>query len=145
EGAELIDRYAPYLETWTGLKPDEVEDVLVGARIDVFPPKVWLVVRTKAPADLAKLRKALRSTRTFHENDRELDEVQPPGLLPMALWLASPRTLVLSRTAADLAKVPLRPAEGIDHLPPPLADLLRYRSEKESLVWLVAHANDWTQ
>jgi hypothetical protein len=115
------------VEKWTGLKPEEIDHVVVGVKVaDRLVPRLTLVVQTTRPLDQEKVRTALRTNR-----------------LPEFVRFATNRTLLLALTAKDLDQVPQAPAAGIDHLSLPLQDLLRHRLGREAPVWLVGFAEHW--
>jgi hypothetical protein len=134
------------LQRLTGLSLDQIDDVMVGLRLEgkALIPGIRVVVQTRSSYDADDLRKKLGSKRSKKEGDRPYDLVQPAGLpFEFALWCATPRTYVMCYPAEDLAKVPAEPNPHVERFAAPIADLLRYRSDRDSFFWAVAHADDW--
>jgi hypothetical protein len=135
-------------EKYTGLRRDQIEDVVLGMRLDAkmnLPPPIQLIVRTRSTYDQDQLRQKLGVTRSRQEGSRNVDYIKPPGwpLGEAVLWCATSKTFIICLTAEDMAKVPEQPAPSIDHLPPQIGDLLRYRSDKGTFFYLVGHAEHW--
>jgi hypothetical protein len=62
--------------------------------------------------------------------------------LSLKLWLADERTFVLG-WLSNLDEVPVKPAEGIAHLPAELRDLLETRLAAGTPLWAAGHAEKW--
>ncbi len=134
------------LQRLAGLSLDQLEDVMVGLRLEGKPliPGIRVVVQTRSSYDADDLRKKLGSKRSKKEGDRPYDLVQPAGVpFEFALWCATPRTFVMCYPAEDIGKVPAEPNPNVDRFSAPIADLLRYRSDRDTFFWVVAHADDW--
>src|SRR5262249_45438468 len=107
------------LAGWVGLKLEEIDHLVLGVKADdPFPPPGLLVARTRAPYDAGEVRRALGAERAPGGGKKRLYKVEPPGMrMPLVLWLADERTLVLGLVADHLGEVPETPAEGVEHLP----------------------------
>jgi hypothetical protein len=106
-----------------------------------------LIVRTNSAYDPDRLRKNLGATRSRQQGSKFVDFVKVPWwpLGEAVLWCATSRTFVICLNAEDMDKVPDQPAPNVDHLPPPIVSLLKYRSDKGTFFWFVAHADHWDQ
>jgi hypothetical protein len=130
------------LEGWTGLRPEEVDHVVLGVKADdPLPPRLNVVVRTRRPYDAAKVRAALKA-RPAVGGTKELYRFDGPGV-PLVLWSADDRTLVLGLLATHLEAVPLRPRDGLEALVPELRPILRERMRPAGPVWAAGSARDW--
>jgi hypothetical protein len=131
------------IEKWTGLRPGEVDHVVLGVKADdPLPPRLNIVVRTRQPYDAAKVREALKARRAGGGN-KELYRFEGPGGVPLVLWCADERTLVLGLLANHLEAVPLRPRDDLGALVPELRPILRERMRPAGPVWVAGHARDW--
>ncbi|HZY89460.1 MAG TPA: hypothetical protein VFE78_31855 [Gemmataceae bacterium] len=131
------------LEGWTGLRPEEVGHVVVGVKADdPLPPRLNVVVRTRQPYDAAKVRAALKARRAGG-GQKELYRFDGPGGVPLVLWCADERTLVVGLLATHLEAVPLRPRDDLGSLVPELRPILRERMRPAGPVWAAGHAADW--
>lgn len=139
------------LPEWTGLTVDELDHLLLGVVVhegdepELTPP-VHLVVRTRSPYDAARVRAALKAGKPREEpapggGRRTVYTASVRGL-PLALWLADERTLVLG-LFSRLETVPAQPREQLDHLPEEVRTLVEQRLDAESPAWAVGHARDW--
>jgi hypothetical protein len=154
EGRDMIDRLGLgeggmlNLEKITGLKLDQIEDAMVGLHMAEKPlvPDFCVVVRTRGAYDAGELRNRLGSKASKKDGERAYNVVQPPGLpLEFSLWCPSSRTFVLCYPPDRLVKTPVEPNVEIDRFAPSIADLLRYRSDRDTFFWIVAHAEDWNK
>jgi hypothetical protein len=70
--------------------------------------------------------------------------LNPPRLgLEMNMWCATSRTLVICHRPEDFERIPDTPRPNADHLAPPLIELLKHRTDRDSFLWLVGHSEDW--
>ena len=159
EGREMIERLGLgaggnlNLEGWTGLNLDQIEDVMVGFKLagqvllpGIRLPGIRIVVQTKSGYDADELRKRLGTKRSKKEGERSYDVVQPPGLpFEFALWCCTAKTFVLCYPVEDFARIPAEPNPHVERFAPPIADLLRYRSDRDDFLSAVAHADDWNK
>jgi hypothetical protein len=138
------------LRDLTGLDVEDIDHAVLGMVLargegPDLPP-TYLVVRTRRPFNAPQLRAALKA--------REGREVETPDGgkrvvysaavrgLPMTLWLPGDRTVVLG-LLGDLAGVPSRPNEGLDHLSAVLRKLIEARISTGMAAWAAGHADDW--
>jgi hypothetical protein len=133
-GAEF--RFAD-LEKWTGLKPEEMDHLVVGGRLDVLPPRVTLVVRTRRPYHGGKILAALQANRAAGRNGAFTFEVPNLPLKPEFRFLDS-RTVAVGVFPGSLDTVSPRPHTGIDHLPDDVRLLLQERMKPGGPLWAVA-------
>jgi len=133
------------VERLTGLRRDEIEEVLLGLKVDAnLIPKVRLIVRTRSTYDAEALRTKLGSFRTKQEGAKTLDSIRPPGIpIEAVLWCATAKTFVITLTPEDMDKVPDQPSKDVNRLAPQLVDLMRYRGEKGTFFWLMGHSDNW--
>jgi hypothetical protein len=131
------------LEGWTGLRMNEVDHVVVGVKADdPLPPRLNVVVRTRQPYDAAKVRAALKA-RLTGGGKKQLYRFDTPGGVPLVLWCADERTLVVGLLATHLEDMPLRPRDDLSALVPELRPILRERMRPAGPVWAAGHARDW--
>src|SRR5262249_26444919 len=111
---------------WTGVEVDNLDHLVLGVVVrdgaDAdLTPAVHLVVRTRKPYQAERVRVALKATRTHDERTPEGGKrtlySASVGKLPVQLWLADERTLVVG-LFSTMEQVPGKPQEGLTHLPP---------------------------
>jgi hypothetical protein len=141
------------LRDWLGLDVEDVDHVVLGVVLrnprdapDLTPP-AHLVVRTRRPYSANQLRAALkagqsRQARAPGGGKRTVYEAKVGGL-PMTLWLADDRTIVLALANEELEGVPERPAEGLDHLSAEVRVLIEKRLSPGMVLWAAGHSEDW--
>jgi hypothetical protein len=135
-------------EKYFGIKRDQIEDVVIGVKLDLrLPyPDFRIIVRTKSAYDADAIRKKLGRTGSKPLGAKTVDTLSPPRLpIELVMWCATARTLVICHRPEDMEKIPDVPHETCDHLAAPIADLLKYRSDRDSFLWLVAHNDDWSK
>jgi hypothetical protein len=131
------------VEKWTGLRPEEVDHVVLGVKADdALPPRLNVVVRTREPYDAAKVRAALKARRAGG-GKKELYRFDGPGGVPLVLWCADERTLVVGLLATHLEAVPVKPRDDLGALVPELRPILSERMRPAGPVWAAGHARDW--
>lgn len=137
------------LEKWTGLKAEEIDQVVLGLKVmdGRIIPRMTVVVETRQPYDSEALRKTLRAKRSVQRNGKTLYPFQLPFLkiadVPAELWCPTETLLVIGLEPNDLDAVPLTPQPGLEHLSPCLQGLLSARMGKDSTAILVADTEDW--
>jgi hypothetical protein len=143
---------ASSLEAWTGLKLEQIDHVVVGAEAeDRLTPPVHLIVRTREPYDAERVRSALGlrtplTEETPEGGTRKVYRFTARGggrQLPMRLWFADDRTLVVGLLTVDLTTVPSRPHRGSDDLPAAVREVLQTRVGPSAPLWAVGHSQDW--
>ena len=135
-------------DKYLGIKRDQIEDVVIGVKIDLrIPiPDFRIIVRTKSAYDAEAVRAELGRTGSKPIGTKTVDTLSPPGLpIQMVMWCATARTLIICHRPEDMEKIPDVPHENCDQLPAPMVDLLKYRSDRDSFLWLVAHNEDWSK
>jgi len=134
------------LQKLVGLPRDQVEEAMLGLRVDkLFPPRIRVVVRTKRDIDLDAIYEKLGRKSSKNEGGREYAVVQPSALpgLEVAIWSPSPRTLIAVYPPTDLEQIPSEPNMNAERFAKPLADLLKERPERDTFFWVAAHSDDW--
>ena len=140
-----VDINADLLERWTGLKPEEVDHLVLGVKADEgIPPRSVLVVRTVRPYDADAVRTALQAESVGVRDGKTLYKCKPRdgGLRPI-LWCADERTLVFGLLEKHLEAVPNQPAAGLERLPAEVRTLLEERLDSAGPAWVVGYAADW--
>ena len=135
-------------EKFLGVKRDQIEDVLVGMKLDgqLRIPDFRLIVRTKSAYDPDKIREKLGRTGSKPLGTKTVDTLSPPRLpFELVLWCATPRTLIICHRPEDMQKIPDDPHPTSDHLSSAMTDVLKYRTDRDSFLWLVAHSDDWSK
>ncbi|HLZ09360.1 MAG TPA: hypothetical protein VKT80_12270, partial [Chloroflexota bacterium] len=132
-----------------GVKLDQVEDVVVGLNPNPIPD-FRVIVRTKSSYDADGIRNKLGRTGSKQLGTKTVDTLALPWLprwLPVepVLWCATPRTLIICSRADDMQKIPDEPRANPDHLPAPIVELLKHRSDRDSFLWLVGYSEDWSK
>jgi hypothetical protein len=149
EGRDTLDRVAPDLERFAGLKPDQIEAAVIGLRVDNnIIPRMRIVIRSKSEIGLDAVRAKLGARSPKTEKDREYFPFQArlgPLSPEFALWSPAPHTLVAVYPADELSKIPAQPDNNADRFAAPIAELLHSRAERDSFLWLAAHADDWSK
>lgn len=148
DAAKLLEEPYPAMLDWvlntvkkrTGMTLREVDHFILGTELDVKLPTLVLVVQTHRPYSLGDIQKAmLPATATVHEG-QPLYRFPTPPFGEAFLWCRAPKTLIFlwrpeSVDRKDLATIPK--GNAVDPVPPPLADFMTKRLEKQSLMWLV--------
>lgn len=137
------------VEKWTGLKREEINQVVLGLKLDGHGiPRLTLVVQTRDPYGEKEVREALHADRPIERGGKTLYRFKLPVAAPLAtqaeLWCASDTILVIG-LAQDLDAVPLSPQSGVDHFSAPLQGLLRDQVSYNPQAWVVAHSDQWNK
>jgi hypothetical protein len=132
------------LESWTGIKVDDLDYVLFGVKIqDRVLPRMTLVVETRRDYDQAKLKSALKVGRRSERDGRTLFRFRPSDAsLEATVWFAGERTLVFGLIPEDFADVPITPSAPGHALAPALTGSLQPMADTTRL-WLVGEARNW--
>ncbi len=136
------------LPSWVGLQAEEIDHLVLGARIkdDIVPP-FYLVIRTVRPHDAEELRKRLnKSKRVASASKKKLFEFRPLKRdIPVHAWFADERTVVLALIAEQLESLPNEPVAELRQFAPELRRVLRERRELVAPIWMAGHSPDWTK
>jgi hypothetical protein len=151
QARELLDRIGLgqgdlNVEALTGLRRDDISEIVLGLHVgNQLLPAIRLIVKTRQSLEPEKVAQKLGAFRTATAGSKTIQRIKPPGLpLEAGMWCPDARTLVICSPPEDLANVPDEPFKSVDLLSAPLADLLKYRPEKETVCWAVAHHADWS-
>jgi hypothetical protein len=129
------------LEGWTGLRPEELDHVVVGARLDVLPPRVTLVARTRRPYDPSSILAALKAGSASGGKGAYAFEVPNVPLKPELRFLDA-RTLAVGVFPGSLDAVSPRPRTGINHLSDELRYVLQERMKPGGPLWFAGTISD---
>ncbi len=136
---------ADLLERWTGLKPREIDHVVIGVRAEEpIPTPTVVVVRTMRPYDRSAVMAALGAEPSANAaGGKTIYQGRPAdgGFRPM-VWFADERTLVVGLMARHLEAVPDRPAVGLERLSAEVRERLQELSP-DGPVWVVGQSPDW--
>ena len=134
------------LERWTGLKQEDLNQLVLGVKLDKFSASFVLVAQTRAPYDPETVRKALGATRSDKRGPKTCYPFNlGNSVFQAALWCPSENVLVVAFTPERLGDVPDVPHSGLDHLPEPLRPLVRDPLDPGSQAWVVGHADRWDE
>jgi hypothetical protein len=139
------------LEGWIGIPAGNIDHVVVGSvleengTVSLTPPTV-LVVRTREPIGVNRLRAALQATapRSVPTPDGPMRSIARGKFreLPLTLWLADPQTAVVG-LFTDLGTVPSRPTRGNERLADATRQALEQRLVSGRVAWAVVSASRW--
>ncbi len=139
------------IKEWTGLAIEDIEHIVVGvddrdldAR-DLTPP-VHIVVRALRSDGAKRMRVDLKATISRKEKapgggERMVYGVRI-GSLPVHLWVADDRTVVLG-VFTKLEGVPAKPTADITHLSKPIRETIEKRLAAGTPFWAVGHSTNW--
>jgi hypothetical protein len=141
-----IELRAENLEQWAGVRPEDVDHLAVGVKLDdAIPPCVVLVVRTRRSYEGDAVRAALHTDAAVKAGGKTLYpfklRVGRVELRPQ-LWCADDRTLVVGLFGKDMASVPDDPGDGDERLPAAVRELLEKRVVTAAPLWAVAASDD---
>jgi hypothetical protein len=138
---------ADALAGWTGLRPEELDHLVIGVKMDEsLPPRLFLVARTRAPFDRDELRTRLHGERLANAAKKSTFHFTPPGRnVRLAMYCPDDRTAVVALAPAHLQVVPDRPVANLEQLPEKLRQVLRERVEASAPAWLAGHVEDWSK
>lgn len=140
-----------HIEKWTGIKLEEINQVVLGAKYSEgpLPERMVLVVQTRGAYDVGAVRAALQANRQTERGKKTLYRFKL-DLVPKLkwereaeLWCPAETILVVSLHPLDMDAVPLTPVAGVEHFAPPLQALLQEPLGQGSHAYLVAHAESW--
>lgn len=134
------------IEQWTGLKREDIHQVVMGLKIDdgMKLPRLTLVVQTREPYDADAVLEALKASRPSERRKKTLHRFPVAGTSREAsVWCAAENVLVVCLEPEDFDGVPLTPHAGADHLPAPIQGLVWDKLGQGSQAWVAAHAKHW--
>ncbi len=135
------------LPAWVGLRLEDLDHFIFAAQIDdaVIPP-FYLVLRTTQPYDDAAMRQRLNGARAAGAGKKKLYAFRAPHRdVPLYVWFADERTLVVALFPDQLEALPDQPADGLRQLPEEVRTVLQQRREPAALVWVVGHSRNWAK
>jgi len=143
-GKELLDfvQLGPHdgapepLETWAGLKLEDLDTAVLGLRLTGEPSRAILILQTRRPYGPQAVQAALKSGRPFQHGERILYRISPAGLPFRTLWCAASNIIVLAMAPEDLDGVPITPKTGTDALPPSLKPMVDDQLASAGQAWL---------
>ncbi|MFO0811198.1 MAG: hypothetical protein U0746_21420 [Gemmataceae bacterium] len=123
-----------------GFTPEQIDHVVVATGdLNTLPPRLTIVVRSRRPLDLVKLRAALKADQSVQRNGRTTYIGKLPfGTVDGAITFADERTLVAALKPEDLDVVPKTAAGGVGRFPQPVRDSID-KLPSDTPAWLVAH------
>jgi hypothetical protein len=140
-----VDGDLSIIQKWTGLRLEDVDHAVLGLRVEgQLIPRFNLVVQTTRPYDAESLRKSMNVSRSPEPSKKELYRVRlEKSLLTPISWFADDHTLIVGLKPEDLAPVPAKPREGIDHLHADVVNLVKERLGQGTPAWIVGRAENW--
>jgi hypothetical protein len=135
------------LPRWLGFRLEDLDHLVFAAQItNALIPPFYLVVRTAQPYDEEKLRQRVKCTRVANPGKKKLYTFHiPRQSIPLNVWYADDRTVVLSPFADQLESLPSQPVEEIQQLSDELRTVLTQRREPVAPVWIAGHSRDWSK
>lgn len=135
------------IERIAGIQRDQIEDAVLGVRLDKGLPRIRLVVRTKSAYDEQAVRNKLGAKASKKLGEREYAIITPPGLpfflREWAMWCPSTRTLVAVFPPEDLESVPEKPLTDVSRFGAPIAAMLKERPDRDDFFTLVGYSENW--
>jgi hypothetical protein len=101
---DLIELAVRPVEKFTGLKPDALDHLVLGMRLDAGLPVVMIVARTREPYDSEVLRQAQAPATAVKYLDRDLYRFNTKPLGTGMLFAADPQTMILVIRVDPLAE-----------------------------------------
>jgi hypothetical protein len=139
------------VETFLGIPAKNLDHLVVGSVLEedglvsLTPPTV-LVLRTREPVGLTRLRQSLEAAapREWATPDGGKRSVSRGKFrdFPVTLWLPDPHTVVLG-LFTDLANVPLKPAADLGNVVLATRQPLEERLGGGTIAWGVVSARKW--
>jgi hypothetical protein len=144
--AGALDVRLAGVKQWTGVELEQLDHLVLGFKADepLPPPSLTLVVRTRGPYNADKVREALKAHR-LPGGKRQLYSFEAQNLrLPLVLWCADERTVVVGLRDAQMAQVPLTPVQGLGRLTAEVRTALTERRlGPGGPLWAVGHSRNW--
>lgn len=141
------------VEPLIGVPAGNIDHLVVGSVLEVdgeasLTPPTILVIRTREPVGVNRLREVLRaeSPRTQPAPDGGTRPVSKARLrdVPLTLWLPNSTTIVLG-LFTGLEKLPGERAEDASRLTAETRAALEGRLAVGTVAWAVAHSADWAK
>jgi hypothetical protein len=135
------------LPAWVGLRLEDIDHFVFAARVeDAVIPPFYLVLRTAKPYVEESMRQRLKVTRLGSAGKKKLYSFRTPRKdIPLNVWFADDKTLVLALFADQLESLPAQPSEDLRQLPDEVRSVLRTRQEPIAPVWIVGHSRNWSK
>jgi hypothetical protein len=135
------------LPSWLGLRLEDIDHLVLGVRVqnDLVPP-FYLVFRTVQPYDAERVRQRLKATRAPGTGKKRLYAFRAPRWnVPLSVWFADERTMVLALVAAQLEALPNEPVADLEQFDAEIRTVLKERREAAAPLWLAGHSSDWSK
>jgi hypothetical protein len=135
------------LPAWVGLRLEDIDHLVFAARVDdALIPPFYLVIRTVESYDEEAVRQRLKAARVGGAGPKKLYSFRSPKKdVPLHVWFADARTLVIALFADQLEMLPNRPADDLRRLPDELSNVLTTRREPVAPAWIAGHSRNWMQ
>jgi hypothetical protein len=137
------------IESWSGLKLDEIDHAVLGFPLDdTIELHFTIVVRARRPIDRGRVLKALKAGGEVKNGGRPVYPCSvrmdleifhiPPVQIGVNAWFADDSTLVMTKRFADGPRhfIPTTPRTGLEQLRPDLRQLLKERMASPAPVWI---------
>jgi hypothetical protein len=147
-GRKLLEEPRPSFADWvfkqiariTALDADGIDHVVLAVTLDAPFPQLVMVVKTRAPYDLAQIAKSAKAAKTPLYKDRPLYEYSANPLGEALLWCVDDRVLVgVFRqelpTIAQLDALSPTPRPVHDVIPAALYDVMKERLRTPQFAW----------
>ena len=130
------------LAALTGIEVEEIDHVILGAKVSLLVPRVTLVVHTRRPYHLERLRTRLQAAGRVEKFKRTIYSflITNQGLSTAYLWCPSDRFAVFAIAAADFETVPLSPEPGTGRFNPSLERMLTEELHEGTQAWLIGNS-----
>ena len=130
-----------------GFRLEEIDHLVFAARIDdTVPPPFYVVLRTTGTYDAEQLRQRLGGSRVPSPSKKKLYSFRIPQQdIPLNIWFADERTVVLALLADQLELLPSSPIEDLRQFPEELRTILKQRREPVAPTWIAGHSRDWNK
>jgi hypothetical protein len=129
------------LESWTGLKPEQIDNIALGLQPDALVRGATVVVRMRGSYSQNDLAKALQPIKATEVDGKHVYRVQS-GSPQRMIWRFDDQTLVMQVSITgvnldDVKKFPTKPNTGAAGLPKPIQNLMEQHLDKQSILWAV--------
>jgi hypothetical protein len=136
-----IDTFAK----WTGLKLEDIDHLVMGMKVDeTLPPKLHMVVRSKAAFDFDQLRSRLKGERVDNVAKKAIFRYSAPGRsLPLAMYCPDDHTAVIAMLPSQLESVAAEPVPELEQFSPELREVVQKRGGPMGPLWVAGHVENW--